>query len=570
MKNETKNSKYAKQANRRAADNSSIFKLVIAGCFLMAGIARLTAVDRIEIIQAIAEDSSAAVVIDNDNPAASYYGSDQLTTFTPSQQKEFLKSFGRFCTLDAKYSSPSILPIIDVYNQLDQIPKDGAGKKQAEVIQTDLWKFCALGSGYASAYVDYDQVYLPDGITINDILRDRSRNHVVVFESGTGTGTGTGSDEKQGKFQMVNSAMMSLRTDSGREVAKNMVQLLVANAETLVLDNNYAVWKGRQLLRLVDEALLKNSAQWKLFRSRCAGLHTIGFGIENIHSHTGYCARNGASPCCQVEYSSKSDTSLIFLMNHAVDSGFLGYNQIGNGSSVVDSQSHVSVVEEVVPDASPFPFEINGRTLAPRLVDILVENDCLPSYYCHSCLRGRSGSDMKTQCEACKEQCSCYCEALCKIKPHTMKVTKECHVQIPPLKKNANRLIPKIVHQTYFEPVTEETHPNFSRLVSSWTKSGWEYNFYDDAASEAFLDEHFPPEVREAYETLIPGAYKADLFRYCVLLIHGGIYSDVDVLLSTDLDKLLEDDVGFMVPVDEVSLPTSSMVVCPQWNASSK
>ena len=40
--------------------------------------------------------------------------------------------------------------------------------------------------------------------------------------------------------------------------------------------------------------------------------------------------------------------------------------------------------------------------------------------------------------------------------------------------------------------------------------------------------------------------------RYCVLLIHGGIYADVDVLLSTDLDKLVEDDIGFMVPVDEV------------------
>ena len=29
---------------------------------------------------------------------------------------------------------------------------------------------------------------------------------------------------------------------------------------------------------------------------------------------------------------------------------------------------------------------------------------------------------------------------------------------------------------------------------------------------------------------------------------------DVDVLLSTDLDTLLEDDVGFMVPVDEVRI----------------
>lgn len=132
-----------------------------------------------------------------------------------------------------------------------------------------------------------------------------------------------------------------------------------------------------------------------------------------------------------------------------------------------------------------------------------------------------------------------------------MKVAKECHVQIPKSKKDANRFIPKIIHQTFFEPVTEENYPNFSRLVSSWRLSGWEYRFYDNAASEEFLDTHFPPEVRQAYNALIPGAYKADLFRYCVLLIHGGIYADVDVLLSTDLEKLVENDIGFISPVDE-------------------
>jgi hypothetical protein len=49
------------------------------------------------------------------------------------------------------------------------------------------------------------------------------------------------------------------------------------------------------------------------------------------------------------------------------------------------------------------------------------------------------------------------------------------------------------------------------------------------------------------------GAYKADLFRLCVLLIEGGIYSDVDVELTSDLDQLIEDDIGFIIPVDEVS-----------------
>ncbi|KAL7530148.1 hypothetical protein ACHAXR_003331, partial [Thalassiosira sp. AJA248-18] len=65
-----------------------------------------------------------------------------------------------------------------------------------------------------------------------------------------------------------------------------------------------------------------------------------------------------------------------------------------------------------------------------------------------------------------------------------------------------------------------------------------------------FLGMHFPPEVREAYESITPGAFKADLFRYCVLLIRGGVYADMDVLLETNLDAI-SNDIGFMTPIDE-------------------
>lgn len=89
-----------------------------------------------------------------------------------------------------------------------------------------------------------------------------------------------------------------------------------------------------------------------------------------------------------------------------------------------------------------------------------------------------------------------------------------------------------------------------SRLIESWKKSGWEYYFYDDAAAGEFLGTHFPGEVREAYDAVVPGAFKADLFRYCVLLIRGGVYADMDVLLQTNLDEAIADDIGFMTPID--------------------
>jgi len=58
-------------------------------------------------------------------------------------------------------------------------------------------------------------------------------------------------------------------------------------------------------------------------------------------------------------------------------------------------------------------------------------------------------------------------------------------------------------------------HPNF------------EHNLFDDNDCHEFIKKNFPNEVLLAYDSLIPGAYKADLWRLCVLYIHGGVYMDI-------------------------------------------
>ena len=50
---------------------------------------------------------------------------------------------------------------------------------------------------------------------------------------------------------------------------------------------------------------------------------------------------------------------------------------------------------------------------------------------------------------------------------------------------------------------------------------------FDDKDCRGFIRRYFKPDVLHAYDHLIPGAYKADLWRYCVLYIHGGIYLDI-------------------------------------------
>ncbi len=55
----------------------------------------------------------------------------------------------------------------------------------------------------------------------------------------------------------------------------------------------------------------------------------------------------------------------------------------------------------------------------------------------------------------------------------------------------------------------------------------FEYNLFDDEDCAYFIKKYFPIEVYETFNALVPGAFKADLWRYCVLYIHGGIYLDI-------------------------------------------
>ena len=52
------------------------------------------------------------------------------------------------------------------------------------------------------------------------------------------------------------------------------------------------------------------------------------------------------------------------------------------------------------------------------------------------------------------------------------------------------------------------------------------YLFHDQDC-RAFIESEYPPDVLMAYDRLIPTAFKADLWRYCVLYKYGGAYLDV-------------------------------------------
>jgi len=65
--------------------------------------------------------------------------------------------------------------------------------------------------------------------------------------------------------------------------------------------------------------------------------------------------------------------------------------------------------------------------------------------------------------------------------------------------------------------------------VTRWQETNREYHyeFFDDDKCRSFIEENYPAEVLSAYDSLIPGAYRADLWRYCYLVKNGGVYVDI-------------------------------------------
>lgn len=94
------------------------------------------------------------------------------------------------------------------------------------------------------------------------------------------------------------------------------------------------------------------------------------------------------------------------------------------------------------------------------------------------------------------------------------------------LKNNEEPVIPLNIFQTWS---SKKMPLRMLRNIVSIKNSNPEFNYYffDDNDCETFIEKNFPPNVLKSFQTLIPGAYKADLWRYCILYKLGGIYIDI-------------------------------------------
>jgi hypothetical protein len=86
--------------------------------------------------------------------------------------------------------------------------------------------------------------------------------------------------------------------------------------------------------------------------------------------------------------------------------------------------------------------------------------------------------------------------------------------------------VPLVIYQTWHSnKVPEKMKENIYKLLE--VNPEFDYFLYSDEKCREFIENNFPKEVVNAFDMLIPGAYKSDLWRYCVLYKLGGVYLDI-------------------------------------------
>jgi mannosyltransferase OCH1-like enzyme len=477
---------------------------------------------------------------------------------TLEQQESFLEASS--CGQDA----------LDRFQELVQ--------RQQEHLAAEVWKYCALREN-GGVFIDSSSPLL---VRLHDVLES------VGSSTGTGSTAGSSSSSRSVAVlseeyfpKTIHSSLLILQPNQ-KHIAASMLQVLVdTSLETLEF---HQLFLPRTLYELISsdanaktateaESLVlgDNGPNWIIYETKChvdplrrqqqdggGDATTIGWTDSSTSFRYSHACPVHAGFCCTVQ----DDThKTVMISRHPI----LPFQKVSNrlplpynaeaGHYNEAELPYISTIKERVYER-PVVTTTNSKNkggeeqsnATPNFFDLLLANNCLPDdVNCSKCLRDKSGSD----CVKCAKPCGCYCETLCKVKPAAKFVAKDITISPPLYSRDPNRLVPRIIHQTYFEELTQEKYPNMSRLINSFKSSGWEYRFYTDEDAQNFLSTHFPAEVRQAYDTLRPGAFKADLFRYCALLIHGGLYVDVDIMLESFLDNSIPANVGFLTPMDE-------------------
>ena len=111
--------------------------------------------------------------------------------------------------------------------------------------------------------------------------------------------------------------------------------------------------------------------------------------------------------------------------------------------------------------------------------------------------------------------------------------------------------IPKVICQTLNENITSSMH--FKTILNvQMLNPQYSYEFYNSRDRRQFISQFYNSDVLDAYDGLVSGAFKADLFRYCWLYNNGGLYVDCKMIQRVSFSDIIDPEDVFYLCEDRI------------------
>jgi len=100
--------------------------------------------------------------------------------------------------------------------------------------------------------------------------------------------------------------------------------------------------------------------------------------------------------------------------------------------------------------------------------------------------------------------------------------------------------VPLVIYESWkSHELPKGMRDNILRLLE--TNPEFDYYLYSDEECAAFIADNFDKDVLAAFHSLKPGAYKSDLWRYCILYKLGGVYLDIKYYSTVPLISIIDE-----------------------------
>jgi len=113
--------------------------------------------------------------------------------------------------------------------------------------------------------------------------------------------------------------------------------------------------------------------------------------------------------------------------------------------------------------------------------------------------------------------------------------------------------VPLVIYESWeSNRVPDGMKNNIYSLLKS--NPEFDYYLYSDEECYKFIKENFEKDVLDAFIILKPGAYKSDLWRYCILYKKGGVYMDIKYNTIKPLLSIIKEHPVIYVNDRQISL----------------